>query len=223
MFGKPDQKPTEPAAATAPARTEPAPSEPKVADEAAEPAVAPAAPSAQPTMEFTQEEAAAPPAPSPASAAAAAATSTGEPGRNPWAQPGPKNLMAARKALLKGEKGSERLVSALRRYNREHPEDPRGNIVLALIYRNRNWREDELKQYQTALQRDPRSRGTPEMLRDLLQLVALGESVGEHAAEQIRITYGAEALASIDDAIEGTPTDAAGRDRWIALRASIAH
>jgi hypothetical protein len=142
--------------------------------------------------------------------------------RNPWTRPVPRDLIYGRKAALSGDRGSERLLSNLRRYNREHQEDPRGHLVLAQLYRNRKWREDALSQYLLALQRDPRSRGAPEMLRDLLQLVATGEPGGARAAETIRAAYGVEALPAIDNAIQNIPTDQAGRDRWLALRTAIA-
>ena len=142
--------------------------------------------------------------------------------RNPWSRPVPRDLVYGRKAAFSGDRGSERLIGNLRRYNREHQEDPRGHLVLAQLYRNRKWREDMLAQYLTALQRDPRSRGAPEMLRDLLHLVATGEPGGARAAETIRAAYGVEALPAIDNAIQNIPTDAAGRDRWLALRTAIA-
>jgi serine/threonine protein kinase len=142
--------------------------------------------------------------------------------RNPWSRPVPRDLVYGRKAAISGDRGSERLIGNLRRYNREHQEDPRGHLVLAQLYRNRKWREDMLGQYLIALQRDPRSRGAPEMLRDLLHLVGTGEPGGARAAETVRAAYGVEALPAIDNAIQNIPTDAAGRDRWIALRAAIA-
>jgi len=148
---------------------------------------------------------------------------TSEGPRNPWTRPVPRDLTYGRKAAVSGDRGSERLIANLRRYNREHQEDPRGHLVLAQLYRNRKWREDMLGQYLLALQRDPRSRGAPEMLRDLLQLVATGEPGGARAAETIRAAYGVEALAAIDNAIQNIPTDQAGRDRWLALRAAIAN
>jgi hypothetical protein len=183
----------------------------------------PPKPAEAPKVEVPPEAAAAavdaPPAIAPAPTAADVAR---KPARNPWARPAPKNLAAARKAAASGDKGSERLIAALRKYNREHQMDPRGHLVLALIFRNRNWRDDTLKQYETALERDIRARGTPEMLRDLLQIVAAGESTGERATQLIRTVYGSEALPTIDQMLETSKVDAAGRLRWEALRALIA-
>jgi serine/threonine-protein kinase len=147
---------------------------------------------------------------------------TSEGPRNPWARPVPRELQVGRKVAAQGDRGSERLISNLRRYNREHPEDPRGHLVLGQLYRNRKWRDDVVSQYLLALQRDPRARGAPEMLRDLLQLVGTGEPGGARAAEAIRAAYGREALPAIDNAIQNIPIDQAGRDAWLALRASIA-
>ena len=210
----------EPPAVEAPADSaeQPAAPEPEPHAAAPEPQVAPPEPP-PPDPRVQAEIQKAPEAPVQAEAPALGAR---EPARNPWARPAPKNLAAARKAAAAGDKGSERLITALRKYNREHQEDPRGHLVLALIFRNRNWREDTLKQYETALERDIRARGTPEMLRDLLQIVAAGESTGERAAKLIQTVYGTEALPTLDEALKSTPVASEGRLRWEALRALLA-
>jgi serine/threonine protein kinase len=201
---------------------EPAPVETPAAE--ARPAEKPPAALAEPAKPTEAPKVAAPPeAAAPVEALAIApADVPREPPRNPWARPAPKNLAAARKAAASGDKGSERLITALRKYNREHQDDPRGHLVLALIFRNRNWRDDTLKQYETALERDIRVRGTPEMLRDLMQIVAAGESTGERATKLIQTVYGSEALPTIDQMLETSKVDAAGRLRWEALRALVA-
>jgi serine/threonine-protein kinase len=187
---------------------------PPVQSPAADEGAAIQLPEHAPTMELSEAEIAV------LDPGASDATSAGP--RNPWSRPVPRELQVGRKAAMQGDRGSERLISNLRRYNREHPEDPRGHIVLGQLYRNRKWRDDVVSQYLLALQRDPRARGAPEMLRDLLQLVGTGEPGAARAAEAIRAAYGVEALPAIDNAIQNIPTDQAGRDAWVALRASIA-
>ncbi len=195
--------------------TDEAPAEPAppVKDTAADKGAVLELPQHAPTMELSEAEIA-------VLDPGEAASSEGP--RNPWNRPVPRELQIGRKVAAQGDKGSERLISNLRRYNREHPEDPRGHLVLGQLYRNRKWRDDVVSQYLLALQRDPRARGAPEMLRDLIQLVGTGEPGAARAAEAIRAAYGAEALPAIDNAIQNIPTDQAGRDAWIALRASIA-
>jgi serine/threonine-protein kinase len=142
--------------------------------------------------------------------------------RNPWARALPRALQGARKAALAGDRGSERTINALRRYNREHSDDPRGHLVLAAFFRNRNWRDDQINQYQTAYRRDPRARGAPEMLHDLVQLVAMGDAAGTAAAALIIEAYGSEALPALDRALSALQGDSAARDRWLELRSVVA-
>jgi hypothetical protein len=142
--------------------------------------------------------------------------------RNPWARPVPRALSAVRKASLAGDRGSERAINALRRYNREHNEDPRGHLVLAALYRNRNWRDDQINQYEIAYRRDPRARGAPEMLHDLVQLVAQGDAAGTAAAALIIEAYGEEAVPALDRALSALQGDSAARARWEELRSVVA-
>ncbi len=177
------------------------------------PATAPAAIPAEPVL-----------APAAPVAAAAPQASARVPARNPWARAVPRALIATRKAALSGDRGSERTVNAMRRYNRDNSEDPRGHLLLALLYRNRKWRDDALKQYVIVDQLDPSARGAPEMLPELLQLFAQGDDSGDGAGRLIENAYGREALPAIDRAIaalkkQKLPDVLA---RMIALRAAVA-
>jgi hypothetical protein len=121
--------------------------------------------------------------------------------KDPWARPVPRALNVYRKAAVAGERGNERAINALRRYNSDNPTDARGHLVLAQLYRNRNWRDDAFKQYTLAYQRDPSARGAPDMLQGLLQLVARGGRSGTGAARLIQEAYGPEALLALDRAV----------------------
>jgi hypothetical protein len=215
----------------APRPGEPVPGEP-VPSEAmpiapapnAEPAVAPSAEAE------TAPVAAAQPAPAPVAAAApapvaAAAPAIVEPGRpaarNPWARAVPKELRNLRNAAVAGERGNERSLAYLRKYNRANESDARGHLLLAHFYMNRSWRADVLKQYEIAYGVDPTVRGAPEMLRDLLKLVAHGAEANG-AARLVRNAYGREALPAIERAIGALTKHDVALSRMTALRNSIA-
>jgi serine/threonine-protein kinase len=142
------------------------------------------------------------------------------PARNPWARGTPANLRAVRKAVMNGDHGSERTITALRKYNAVSYDDPRGHLLLARMYLNRNWRTDAVTQYSLAYQLDPAARGAPEMLPDLLKLVAVGNASAE-ASRLVHKAYGPEALPAINSALISFRTDPGATARLQALRKSI--
>jgi hypothetical protein len=88
------------------------------------------------------------------------------------------------------------------------------------LYLNREWKADAINQYSIAYQRDPSSRGAPEMLRSLIACVVQGQAVTE--AEKVIIgAYGVEAVPAIDRAIKSSRTDARLVQRLQALRARL--
>ncbi|HET6332036.1 MAG TPA: protein kinase [Polyangiales bacterium] len=141
--------------------------------------------------------------------------------RNPWSRGAlPKDLRDLRKAILNGARGNDRTVLTLRRYNREHVTDPRGHLLLAALYFNREWRADAINQYSIAYQRDPSSRGAPEILRSLIACVVQGSAVNEAEKAVVGI-YGAEAGRAIDRAVATNKSDARIVQRLQALRARL--
>jgi hypothetical protein len=197
--------PTTPAAPQLEAPEPPVP-EPEPAVETAAPA-APAAQIAEPPAQAQPTQA------QPAQPQRAAA-------RNPWARNVPKELRAFRAAALSGDRANDRVFAAIRKFSRNNPTDARGHLLLAHFYMNRQWRNDVLNQYQLAYELDPTVRGAPEMLRDLLTLVAHG-SVADPAGRLVRIGFGAEALPAIDRAIRALAQHGAALARMTALRAAI--
>jgi eukaryotic-like serine/threonine-protein kinase len=162
------------------------------------------------------------PAPAPVAAAAPAIVEPGRPAaRNPWARAVPKELRNLRNAAVAGERGNERSLAYLRKYNRANESDARGHLLLAHFYMNRSWRADVLKQYEIAYGVDPTVRGAPEMLRDLLKLVAHGAEANG-AARLVRNAYGREALPAIERAIGALTKHDVALSRMTALRNSIA-
>jgi cytochrome c-type biogenesis protein CcmH/NrfG len=133
----------------------------------------------------------------------------------------PKELRSLRTAAVAGERANDRTFAYIRKFNRSNPTDARGHLLLAHFYMNRQWRNDVLKQYQAAYELDPTVRGAPEMLRDLLTLVAHG-SVADDAGRLVRIGYGREALPAIERAIRALTQHDAALTRMTALRAAIA-
>jgi hypothetical protein len=75
-------------------------------------------------------------------------------------------------------------------------------------------------QYSLAYQLDPAARGAPEMLPDLLKLVAVGNASAE-ASRLVHKAYGPEALPAINSALISFRTDPGATARLQALRKSI--
>ncbi len=142
------------------------------------------------------------------------------PAVNPWAGAIPKNLGKVRRSVLDGQKMGKRTEEFLRQYNRARPEDPRGHLLLAALFLNRNWVSDAITHYELAYRIDPGCRGDPDMLRNLLQIAA-EKNIGSRASDLIGNIYGSEALPALDRAIEKYARDGRAVKRLRLLRASL--
>lgn len=141
------------------------------------------------------------------------------PAENPWRGSIPATLKKLRAHAQKGWRGDEHAIGWLRRYNREQQQDPRGHLVLAVIFMNRAWYSDVAAQYAFAYQRMPSSRGDQTMLRNLIKIAGL-EPTFERAAGLLVGIYGAEAIKPLERAIMDTK-DPALRARLEAVRVRI--
>jgi len=143
------------------------------------------------------------------------------PAKNPWNRGVPRDLRAARAAAMSGARGNDPMIASVRRYNREHPSDVRGHLVLARLYKNREWCSDAMYQYRIAYQMDPGSRGAPETLPSLLGMVAHGCAAGS-AARFIEQAYRGNALGATQQALRTFKNDARAVARLGHLRARLA-
>jgi hypothetical protein len=148
-----------------------------------------------------QAAAAAPQAP--ATVPQAVAPAAREPARDPWSGPTPQQLRQLRARVGAGQRGDARMLRELRRYNREHPDDPRGHLVLAQLFVNRGVWNEVVAQYALAFARAPSSRADARALQDLL--TAIGhEAAATRAAELVRDSYGVEARDAVAHALTQT-------------------
>jgi len=129
-----------------------------------------------------------------------------EDAKNPWRGAIPSTLKKLRTHAQKHWRGDDRAVSWLRRYNREHPEDPRGHLVLATLFDNREWYSDALTQYAFAYQKAPSSRGDTSMLRNLIAIASL-EPTTDRSTDLLAEIYGDEAKAALTQAISNAAND----------------
>ena len=139
--------------------------------------------------------------------------------RNPWTRGTPAELRGIRRSVLAGGIGDDRVASTLRTYSASHPGDPRGQLLLGMMYLNRNWRSDAVQQFASAIKTDLSARGAPEVLDSLLDLVASGRSDAE-ASSLITRAYGSEALPALNAKITATREPSAAA-RLRALRARL--
>jgi len=91
---------------------------------------------------------------------------------------------------------------------------------LAAAFLNRNWVSDAITHYDLAFRVDPGCRGDPDMLRNLLLIVAK-KNVGSRANDLIRKIYGSEALPALDRTIGKYERDGRAAKRLRLLRASL--
>jgi hypothetical protein len=162
---------------------------------------------------------AAEPAPSQKLAAASIAAAPGPPKpRNPWARGVPAELRAIRRSILAGGIGDNRVAGTLRTYSQSHPGDPRGQLLLGMMYLNRNWRADAVAQFANVIKTDLSARGAPEVLDSLLELVASGRAEADASALIMRAD-GTEALPALTTRLAATRApDAAARLRALHAR-----
>jgi serine/threonine protein kinase len=141
-----------------------------------------------------------PPAAAPPLAAVTlAAAPERRPIHDPWSDPTPPELERLHESAKRGALADEAKVTALLDYNRSHRDDARGYLVIGQLYLNRHWRTDCVEQWTTALQRDPKLRGAPEVLPGLLEIIEQGKAAPAAQALVLQ-AYGAEAADAIQDA-----------------------
>jgi serine/threonine-protein kinase len=122
------------------------------------------------------------------------------PARNPWRRPLPRELRELRTAINKNARKADQAVTRLHRYNREHPDDVRGFLLLGSLYAKRDWSTDAISQYQIAYRIDPGSRGAPEILPSALDMIVRGFATSR-ATRFIESVYRSDALGSVNRAI----------------------
>jgi serine/threonine-protein kinase len=185
-----------------PPRVKPPPADVPVVTLVEEPAAPVQAPSA------STSDSDAHPSPSPTSGAAGAPASKRPASRDPWQQSAPPELTRLHNLAINGALAEETKIKALREYNRKHPTDARGFLVIAQLYLNRMWRTDCVQELTSALERDPTVRGAPEIMPALLEMVENDRALSL-AEKLILKVYGTEALDAIDHAFEDVRTPAA--------------
>ncbi len=105
----------------------------------------------------------------------------------------PAELAPLHARVIAGRSLERSEVAAVNRYNREHPEDPRGHLLLGRHFtalRSLSW---ALPEYRAALDADPAARRWAPMLADLLEMVR-SQTLHDEAVQLIERRYGAEAL-----------------------------
>lgn len=111
----------------------------------------------------------------------------------------PNELEAAAARIFAGRELQQSDYGTLSRYNRDHPDDVRGPLLLAHGHMNRRSLSLALPLYQEVLAGDPTVRGDPRILPALLELVrANSTAFNVPSATLIVDVYGVDALPSID-------------------------
>lgn len=150
-----------------------------------------------------------------------AAQRDARPMSDPWQRaPVPRAFTDVRRTLQAGHVPPEDMDPSLRRYAREHPDDPRPVLLLAETFYRRHWYKDALASYRKAYSIDRDARGDPSMLRNLVAL-AQDETVARAAGALLLTAYGRDALAALDAALTRLEPKSAEAGRLQRLRVAI--
>jgi serine/threonine-protein kinase len=141
---------------------------------------------------------------------------------DPWASREPvARLDAARRRVRAGRPLSRSGERAMRRYVRDHRDDPRPHLILARHFVARGHDLSAVQRYSLAYRVDPAARHDPQMLADLVGL-ARRPVVTDDAAELLARAYGAEATPSLERALAEDALEPAARQRLRAVLERLA-
>lgn len=157
----------------------------------------------------------------PTAPAADAGTQDVQPSRPPASDPMARGVpRSLRRVLMKVRRSrslSRAEIRAVRRYQQDHPDDPRPSLLLGHDHARRDWLSGAIERYSLAHRIDPGSRGNPWMRRDLIEMAA-SPSHGREAAALVVEVYGEEALADIAAAEARGDLDREALERLERLR-----
>lgn len=132
----------------------------------------------------------------------------------------PPMLESAHHTLNSGRELPQSLYNRIRNYAISHRDDPRAFLILGRHNARRGHLTDAISNYQRAYDADHEARQDPQMLRDLVRLVA-SNAVGYRAARAIERIYGSEALPAVERTLASNDLEGPARQRLERLRDSI--
>jgi serine/threonine-protein kinase len=134
-----------------------------------------------------------------------------------WAlYPPDAQLERYRRRVERGAVLSRTTVRELRLLEREHPGDPRVNLVIAQAFMNSEWFRDALEVFAEAYAKDARVAESAGFLEALVAL-AREKVTSDGAAELLLELYGPRALPAVHAALDEAADDPAGAARLAAL------
>ncbi len=147
---------------------------------------------------------------------APAVTPSRPPPFDPFARPLSPALRRFRRVVQSRDHLTRGDQRDLRKYDHDHPNDARPQLILAHAYTDRGWLSDALTRYEIGYRINPGARGDARMMQDLVRMVA-SRPVSRRAAAAVANIYGREALQEVEAALRAQH-DPAGRARLKALR-----
>ncbi len=117
-------------------------------------------------------------------------------GVDPWSGRIPAELRRHRTRVLAGENLNDSARTSLRVYMRDHPGDPRPQLLMGHADVNRRALTDSTEHYRRAMETNPSARFDPLMLENLVKLSA-NRTVGDRARTMVTDIYGADALPTL--------------------------
>jgi serine/threonine-protein kinase len=149
------------------------------------------------------------------------ATGSGTRAANPWDRtPLPDVLKRVHGQVQAGQDIRGETLRALKRYAREHPDDPRPHLLVGHVFTARGWRRDALPRYQQALQDDDSALGDPLLLQNLLHMATRRNS-HRRASDMVRQVYGADALPALQQMLRSAQLRPAQERRLEQLQRSL--
>jgi len=138
---------------------------------------------------------------------------------DPWAGRVPVELRRLRARVASGENLSDGARASLRIFMRDHPGDPRPQLLMGHADHERRALTDAMEHYDRAMATSPSARMDATMLENLVRMSA-NRSVGERARRMVTDLYGADALPTLLR-VRVTLTDTEEIERLDALEESL--
>lgn len=107
----------------------------------------------------------------------------------------------ARERLEQGEDIPEPELKRIKRRAFSMRADPRPHLLIATTYTRRRWFKDAVRKYERIAENFPDAVGSPQVLRDLVEIIRESERFRPRGRALVERLYGHEALTRVDEAL----------------------
>ena len=128
------------------------------------------------------------------------------------AGPLPELLQDVLDRIAAGERFEEPDFQELYQYMAHHRDDVRGELVFGRAFMSRGWHTAAFERYERALRMDESATEDPQVLEDLLHILAHGDDMLFHVWPNIRRYYGTDAMPVVERMLAAEESRSAQRE-----------